>query len=165
MAGWKAGGMTRVNASAAPGVHPHRMPIRWRSSLSVGIDSIDEQHKELIRRAAAFLRGLADRSRQDVGALLSYLRIYAVAHFGEEEEAMRASEYPGYERHKAQHDRFLRDLLALSKEQEKKHGAGVEPGQVGAWIEAWLGEHVSRTDAEMARYLVSRSSAGSPPAG
>ncbi|HVP66385.1 MAG TPA: bacteriohemerythrin [Anaeromyxobacteraceae bacterium] len=139
------------------------MAIRWRSSMSVGIDSIDEQHKELIRRAAGFLRGLEDRSRKDVGALLSYLRTYAVAHFGEEEEAMRASEYPGYERHKFQHDRFLKDLLALSKEQERPRGGGVEPEKVGAWLESWLEEHVSRTDAEMARYLIARASPERPP--
>lgn len=128
--------------------------IRWRASLSVGIDSIDEQHKELIRRAARFLNGLSKRSRQEVGLLLSYLRIYAVAHFGEEEEAMRAAEYPGYQRHKHQHDRFLRDLLALSAEQEKRRGPGLDAGRIGAWLAEWLAEHVSRTDKEMAGYLL-----------
>jgi len=133
------------------------MAIRWKTSLSVGIESLDEQHKELLRRAAGFLDGLTGRSRQDVGTLLSYLRTYAVGHFGEEEEAMRTSSYPGYERHKAQHDRFLRDLLTLSKEQEKRGGSGVDPERVGAWLSDWITEHVSRTDMEMARYFIHRA--------
>jgi len=131
--------------------------ITWKESLSVGIDSIDEQHKELIRRAARFLDGLSSRSRQEVGVLFSYLRIYAVAHFGEEEEAMRAAGYPGYERHKAQHDRFLRDLLSLTEEQERRGGSGVAPREVGAFLGKWIREHLSRTDAEMARFLLQRS--------
>jgi len=133
------------------------MTIRWKPSLSVGIESIDEQHKELIRRSAKFLEGVSGRSRQDVGVLLSYLRTYAVAHFGEEEEAMRAADYPGYQRHKAQHDRFLADLLALSKEQERPRGTGVPPEELGRWLREWIVGHVSRTDAEMARYFLHRA--------
>ena len=129
------------------------MPDRRGRDLTVGIESIDEQHRELRRRAAAFLRAHAGRTRQDVGTLLSYLRIYAVAHFGEEEEAMRRTAFPGYERHKAQHERFLRDLLALSTQQERRHGPGVPPRDVARWLKAWLTEHVSRTDMEMARYF------------
>lgn len=121
--------------------------------LTVGIESIDEQHRELRRRAAAFLRAHAGRSRQDVGTLLSYLRTYAVAHFGEEEEAMRRTAFPGYERHRAQHERFLRDLLALSSQQERRQGPGVAPRDVARWLKAWLTEHVARTDMEMARYF------------
>ena len=132
------------------------MAIRWTKALSVGIASIDEQHKELFRRAKAFLDGIEGRSRQDIGILLSYLRAYAVTHFGEEEEAMRTSGFPGYDRHKAQHDRFLKDLLALSREPDRRGGKGVAAGDLGTFLRKWLHEHVSVTDAEMARYLVSR---------
>jgi hemerythrin len=41
------------------------MAIRWRPALAVGIETIDEQHRELLRRAAAFARGLEGRSRVD----------------------------------------------------------------------------------------------------
>jgi hemerythrin len=132
------------------------MAIRWTKTLSVGIPALDEQHKELFRRAGAFLDGLAGKSRQDVGILLSYLRTYAVIHFGEEEDAMRAARYPGYARHKAQHDQFIRDLLALSREQEKRRGPGVAPKSLGAWVKSWLVDHVQSTDADMADFLVAR---------
>ncbi len=132
------------------------MAIRWTRNLSVGIRAIDEQHKELFRRTGAFLDGLAGKSRQDVGLLLSYLRSYAVIHFGEEEDAMRAARYPGYARHKAQHDQFIRDLLALSREQEKRRGAGVDPKALGARVRSWLVDHVQSTDADMADFLLER---------
>lgn len=139
------------------------MTMRWTNELSVGIPSIDEQHQELFRRARAFLDGIEGRSRQDVGILLSYLRTYAVSHFGEEEELMRVSEFPGYERHKAQHDRLVKDLVILSKEQDRRGGKGVAAKALGTFLRKWLHDHVSVTDAEMARYLVARGIAGPPP--
>ena len=139
------------------------MTIRWTKALSVGIESIDEQHKELFRRAGTFLDGLAGRSRQDVGILLSYLRTYAVGHFGDEEEAMREAHYPGYECHRAHHDRFLVDLLALSEEHDRHGGPGVAQADLGSWVKNWLIEHVSEMDVEMARFFLSRRRMGSAP--
>lgn len=132
------------------------MGIRWTKSLAVGIEAIDEQHKELFRRTGAFLDGLEGRSRQEVGILLSYLRTYAVTHFGEEEEAMRESGDPGYEAHREEHDRFIREILALSREQEKPRGAGVAPGELGKRVRGWLADHVSRTDRAMVSHLLAR---------
>jgi hemerythrin len=130
------------------------VPIAWNPSLSVGIDAIDEQHKELFRRAGDFLDGMGKRSRQEVGILLSFLRTYALTHFGEEEEAMREAQYPGYARHKAQHDGFLRDLLHLTRDQEKRGGPGVTAVRLAGWVEEWLVAHVMETDRDMARFLI-----------
>ena len=137
------------------------MAIRWTKALSVGLADIDAQHKELFRRARAFADGLKGRSRQEVGMLLSYLRAYAVTHFDEEEEAMRAAAYPGLRRHKAEHDRFMRDILRMTRDQEKRRGPGVEPAILARWIEDWLVDHVSSVDTAMARFLLARA-AGSP---
>jgi hemerythrin len=130
------------------------MTIRWTTRLSVGIETIDEQHRELFRRAGSFLDGVSGRSRQEVGILLSYLRSYAVTHFGEEEEAMRNADYPGYEVHRREHDGLLRDLLALSKEQERRDGPGVRAEHLGNWLRGWLESHVRRVDTKMARHLL-----------
>ncbi len=136
------------------------MAIRWTRALSVGLADIDAQHKELFRRARAFADGLAGRSRQDVGILLSYLRAYAVTHFDEEEEAMRAASYPGLRRHKAEHDRFMRDIMRMTKDQERRRGPGVDPLALARWLEDWLVDHVSSVDTAMARFLLARDEAG-----
>jgi hemerythrin len=131
--------------------------FRWKPSMSVGIVSIDEQHRELIRRAAAFLDHVEGRSRQEVGILISYLHTYALTHFADEEDAMRETRYPGYERHKYQHDRFLGDLIELARQQEKRRSSGVAAQDLGRWIRTWIVEHVARTDMEMARWLLHRA--------
>jgi len=127
--------------------------IEWKPSLSVGVDEIDAQHQELFRRAGLFVQSLASRSRQDVGILLSFLRLYCVSHFGAEEAWMRESDYPGAAAHKKEHDGFIKELLLLTEQHEKPRGKGLEPARVAQWVETWLVEHVSGSDTELARHL------------
>ncbi len=130
--------------------------ITWTPSLAVGIDEIDAQHQELFRRAAQFVSSLEDRSRRDVGSLLAYLRLYAVTHFGTEEERMRESDYAGYAAHKAEHDGFIRELIKMSDEHERRGGPGLQPLRVAAFLGDWLERHVSSTDVALAQHLLTR---------
>ncbi len=130
--------------------------IKWTPDLAVGIEEIDAQHQELFRRAERFVTGLAEPSRQDVGILLSYLRLYCVTHFGAEESWMRQVGYPAYDKHKAEHDGFIEKILELSREHERRSGPGLEPLKVASWLQDWLVEHVSRTDKAFAAFVGSR---------
>jgi hemerythrin len=123
----------------------------WTPSLAVGVEEIDEQHKEWFRHAAAFTNGLEHRTRQDVDALIAYLRRYSVMHFSVEESWMREFKYPQFLAHKAQHDRFLRDLEKLSAEHRAR---GLDPMRVGSWLGQWMTDHVSVTDLRLAEFMV-----------
>jgi len=129
----------------------------WTPALAIGIDEIDAQHQELFRRADRFVSALKSTDRQEIGILLSYLRMYCITHFGAEEAWMREASYPGYPEHKAQHDRFVKDILALSDEHEKRRGPGLEAMRVGTWISSWLKDHVKETDVAFARFLRSKT--------
>jgi hemerythrin len=131
--------------------------LKWTPALAVGIEEIDAQHQELFARAARFVAALETTDRQEVGILLSYLRMYAITHFGAEEATMREAAYPAYPAHKAEHDRFVKDLLAMSDEHERRGGPGLNKMRVGGWLTRWLHEHVSSTDTALARYLVGRT--------
>jgi hemerythrin len=125
----------------------------WIPAYSVGIEEIDAQHQELFRRAGLFIASLRRQSRQEIGILLSFLRLYAVTHFGAEEAWMREAAYPGTAEHEKQHDRFIKDILALSDQHEKKNGTGIEPARVSGWLEKWLRNHVTSSDIELAHHL------------
>ena len=131
------------------------MPLEWTPALSVGIEEIDAQHRELFRRAGGLLDAVREGNAGGVSELVGYLHRYAVTHFGAEEAAMRERRYPGYVRHKAEHDRFIADLLDLAEEHDDRGGAFVAP-RLDRWLAAWLREHVSGTDAELGRFLSSR---------
>jgi hemerythrin len=132
--------------------------VKWTPSLAVGIEEIDAQHQELFARAARFVSSLERTDRQEIGVLLSYLRMYCITHFGAEESLMRESGYPGYAAHKAEHDRFVKDILAMSDEHERRRGPGLQAMRVGAWLSRWLEDHLSRTDRALAGFL--RAKAG-----
>jgi hemerythrin len=149
----------RAKAPAGPDASPtaggaeRHGRFEWRPEYSVGIEEIDAQHQELFRRAGLFIESLRRQSRQEIGILLSFLRLYAVTHFGAEEAWMRAASYPGTAEHEKQHDGFIKDILALSDQHEKKSGKGIEPARVAGWLEKWLKNHVTNTDTDFARHL------------
>jgi hemerythrin len=131
------------------------MALEWSKALAVGIEEIDAQHRELFQRAGRLIDGIRRGDPGEVDELVEYLHRYAVTHFGAEEAAMREARYPGYARHKAQHDRFIEDLLAFADEHTARGGASVAP-QIDKWLSGWLREHVSQTDTELGRFLTQR---------
>ncbi len=133
------------------------MPLQWTQALSVGVEEIDDQHRELFRRATRLLDGLRKGEPEEIGALVDFLYEYAVTHFGAEEAYMRETRFPGYLRHKAEHDRFISDLLALTREHEKNGPGAFIALKVNHWLVQWLKEHVSGTDAELGKFLARRS--------
>ena len=128
------------------------MPLEWSPALSVGIEEIDAQHRELFRRAGRLLGAIRNGKRAEIGELVQYLHQYVVTHFGAEESAMREAKYPGYVRHKTEHDRFIADLLDLAEEHGERGDAFVA-ARLDRWLNGWLREHVSGTDAELGRFL------------
>jgi hemerythrin len=126
----------------------------WRPEYELGDAEIDAQHQELFRRAGRFIGSLKRPSRQETGILLSYLRLYCVAHFGAEEAWMREAGYLGAAEHARQHNGFMKDLIRLSEQHERQGGGGIEPERVSGWLEKWLRTHVTGTDQELARLLL-----------
>ena len=131
--------------------------LEWTQALSVGVEEIDAQHRELFGRAARLLEGIHEGQPEELGQLVDYLYEYAVEHFGAEEEHMRRTKYPGYARHKAEHDRFISDVLHLAREHERKGAGAFLALKVSAWLGEWLRSHVSVADAELGKYLVKRT--------
>ena len=81
------------------------MPFaEWTDEFSVGIEEIDGEHKQLL----ALLNELNDaveagERREALGKVLDGLIHYVVFHFTHEEALFLRTNYPGYERHRRQH--------------------------------------------------------------
>lgn len=133
------------------------MPLEWTSDLSVGDEEIDAQHRELFRRVAGLLEATQRGEPEELSGLVQYLHEYAVGHFGAEEARMRGAGYPGYPRHKAEHDRFISDLLAVARDLDRKGPGAFLSLRVNQWLLGWVKEHVSGTDADLAAFLRRRS--------
>lgn len=88
----------------------------WTADLSVGIDEIDAQHKllvEIINRAS---EALIERASRDIaGQILEDLVQYTFVHFAVEESLFRITDYPGYDEHKAEHERLKREVFDIRR--------------------------------------------------
>src|SRR5450432_1139107 len=90
------------------------MLFQWSDEMSIGVESIDDDHRRLIAIISRF-HELADGGR--IGAMrdtLADLRHYATGHFAREEELQRKAGYPLAAAHAAQHRDMLVALEALA---------------------------------------------------
>jgi hemerythrin-like metal-binding protein len=133
--------------------------MEWTKDLSVGIEEIDEQHKELISR----INDLVDSVRQHVckykiGDVIKFLEEYIFVHFGDEEGLMKKYGYPDYPGHRAQHEYFIREFAELKKELEKLEG-GKKRGSYDLSVETnrivvdWILDHIAKVDKRLGAYL------------
>jgi hemerythrin len=130
--------------------------VDWTPQLSVGVEDIDEQHRELYRRVNLFLEALADRrGRGELEPLLAYLDSYVREHFGLEQKLMELSGYAGLGEHLAEHHRFGCDLRSLRAEIERDGPTFGVARQVVVLLVDWLKRHLETTDWKFGAHLAS----------
>jgi hemerythrin len=132
--------------------------LSWTDDLAVGVERIDEQHREFIRRVnslfAATLRG---EGKREVIRELDFLMTYATHHFAEEEAAMRDGGYPEYGQHKAVHDGFIAQLAALREGVGHEDVSSALVVRVNAQVAEWIVQHILRVDRRIGEHLRSIS--------
>jgi hemerythrin len=137
------------------------MSFTWTPDLAVGVERIDEQHRELFRRVAA----LAVASRAGAGAAaaygtLAFLGDYVVAHFADEEALMREVGYPDLAAHATEHAGFLATFQHL----RLAFARGGADGELAAEVErelcAWIRQHVTGSDRCIGEHVRARAREG-----
>jgi hemerythrin len=132
------------------------MYIKWDESLAVGIEEIDEQHKELFDRINHLLRTIGELHAQDeLRITLDFLEEYALMHFGLEEQQMVFTNYSGYGEHKEQHDYMRAEVEKL-----RTRMVGEGPSEkllvdAQELLVDWLQKHIRSIDVKMARHFKS----------
>ena len=90
--------------------------MTWNRKMSVGLDELDSDHKELIRIINQLGAGSADEARRAaVRQSLVALQRYAEYHFAREESVMRACGYPELDEHQDQHRNFIQRIQGLTR--------------------------------------------------
>ncbi len=127
--------------------------IQWNSSLSLGVNEIDEQHMKLIGMISqlhdATMR--AGKEKELLGTTLNELVRYTVNHFSTEEKYFDRYDYPETAAHIDEHAKFIREVSAFKKE--------FEEGRIGITIKLmnflseWLWNHIMSSDKKFGPYL------------
>jgi len=130
------------------------MAIEWNDSLAVGIEEIDNQHKELFRRINDLIEACHQgRGAEAVGEVLAFLDSYARLHFSTEEGYMRKYNFPGLDGHHQQHQEFMANLAEV-RNRFAKEGPGVHIVVITNRILAgWLNTHIRRSDKVLGAHI------------
>lgn len=130
------------------------MAIEWRESLSIGVEEIDKQHKELLRRFDGLLNACKEgKGIDELKGLLDFLSDYVRIHFNDEEAIQRQHHYPGYEDHRKEHASFVVQLNELRQEIDT-HGMSVHHVmETNNLLLKWLINHISVVDKELGKFL------------
>lgn len=130
------------------------MAIEWKDDLAVGVKEIDEQHKELFAKVNTLFDACnSGKGKDQIDSVIKYLQEYVVEHFGSEESLQKKYSYPGYEEHKAQHDKFIQDFLKLKEGIDKNGVTGLTIVQLNQVLVDWLIKHIRKTDKALAGFL------------
>jgi hemerythrin len=130
------------------------MNVRWTPALSVGVERIDAQHRELFARLDALLTALAEaRGPEEVFGTLSFLGEYVSTHFLAEEALMQHVGYPGADAHVVEHESFIGRFRRLRSLFARGGADASLAGDVKRELADWLTEHVCGTDRALAEFV------------
>ncbi|OIR06179.1 bacteriohemerythrin [mine drainage metagenome] len=132
---------------------PEDIVIRWSGDLSVGIPSLDEDHKILVdllnSTLVACYAGFGD---EHVALILDELFRYTEIHFDREIALLSVSGYPGWERHKHEHDQLFARLQSIARQARSEAPQGLSR-EVLVFLRGWLFDHILRHDRQYAEHL------------
>jgi len=129
--------------------------IDWSDEFSVGIASIDEQHKKLVNMInalhAALMRGEAATV---LAKIFAGLLVYTDKHFKYEESLLEEHSWPGGFEHRTMHENLLSQVLELKTKFDAGNTmAGI---QVMKFLKDWLTNHILKCDKSYSEYLRSK---------
>lgn len=134
------------------------MNAEFSQNLVTGNEMIDSQHEELIGRMNNLLES-CESGKEKLTAIktLDYLSDYTDYHFKAEEQLQKDIGYPGFEKHKAQHEIFkkaIEELQEMLQEEEGPSEAFVQ--KVEENIVKWFYIHIEGFDRSVAEYKFMR---------
>ncbi|MHB1035965.1 MAG: bacteriohemerythrin [Pirellulales bacterium] len=126
------------------------MPLAWEPTMTTGVRSVDDQHKELFRQVAALKDAMSQgKGRDEIARVLGFLGDYVVKHFSEEERVMARYACPAAAANKAAHAAFLAKFKEL---RARFDTAGAGPALVLETFDVvtkWLVEHIHKIDTQL----------------
>jgi hemerythrin len=124
--------------------------VKWNSSLAIGIEVIDNQHKQIFEHLLAIENSVAKRDPWHIlRFLLSQMAEYMKFHLAVEESMLEIIRYPQRADHCRAHAGIMEQIAELER---KLQTAGSEANLV-SFFENWFIRHVLGDDRQYADYV------------
>ena len=122
--------------------------LQWKPEYSVGDESMDAEHQEMIDLINETYEKLgsepdADQIEECLGDIFSTVSM----HFALEEKLMRKSNYAEYQAHKDNHEELLDQIRDLMDDFDADTAAGATRLEQG--LSDWFAGHFSTFDARL----------------
>jgi hemerythrin len=129
--------------------------FEWSDKYSVGVLSIDGQHKRLIEIINILYDAMrAGQGEFVLGKTLDDLVDYTKTHFRFEENLMQTKGYPDLAAHRKMHEGLTTQVWELAH--QYKSGKTTLSIQTGNFLKSWLTNHILNTDMKYSEHLVAR---------
>lgn len=134
----------------------------WKEKYRIGVELVDEQHKELFGRISSFVQVVQDKNSlwddkvTKVKETMYFMQDYVVTHFDAEEAYMAEINYPDLAEHKKIHVDFKAGVFNYVNRLETEGYSEELAQEFGAKIMAWLIMHVAATDQKIGEYVGSK---------
>ena len=129
--------------------------IQWTPDLSVGDESIDDDHQALFKLVAEL--DSSDRSHDYINSIIDRLKRYTQGHFQREEQYMQQMGFPGMEEHLQEHALFVEWLETIRSMYARFPQSPYVVGDaVNSYLQRWLRDHILEEDMRYRDYVVSK---------
>ena len=130
--------------------------IEWSEQYSIGIPSVDEQHKTLVGFINRLNEAMAvGEAREVLADILVGLSQYTKEHFSYEEELFARFGYAESESHINEHHRMIKRVhqFSLDFQQDASGAISLELMQ---FMTNWLLNHIQHSDRDYAPFLIAK---------
>ena len=122
--------------------------LSWKTEYSVGVMSVDLEHRELIDLINVLYERMDARSSpREIESSLGDIYKTISMHFGHEERLMDEAKYDDYAAHKRDHDALLDELNTLMDGFVANPAQGTE--QLREQMSGWFMHHFATHDARL----------------
>lgn len=129
------------------------MFYEWNDKLSVGVPSIDRQHKVLISLINELHIAMeAGRGAAEARLILNKIINYAKAHFIYEESLFKGKNYLNEQEHLESHNKIKIKLSELKEKSDKNDFDLSE--ELMDFLKNWLNNHILKEDMSYSELLV-----------
>jgi len=123
--------------------------IEWTKDFVTGIEEVDRQHRKLVNLTNELYESIRKKEVEEViDSILKELFNYARYHFKTEERLMEKYDYPEFEFHKKEHDKFKEKVKEFLKKRSSLKELEKEKFtiEIMKFLKDWLIKHMLGTD-------------------
>jgi len=128
--------------------------IDWSDLLSVGINKMDDEHKELFNRINHLLSALLDRSSgYSITDTVKFINEYIDYHFRDEEKMLESYKYPKLKEHKKLHTTYEKEFKLIEERLRAGEFDATLLIEIQDNIVNWLLDHIAKADKQYGIYI------------